>query len=233
MKPCLGTEIFDFCRWRGQNLDIRENVWCIYLVNETAFYKYRYVYPCLDPHTVQQKAKVNHCCTFFSSSSFFFFNLLFYLENCDRTVQNEIWNSVDRWDFQVGKHAVTGKDKRTYMNSIVTNDMARPKPKGRLGADVHKGKTKAWCYIKHTTGTWKGRSMNQGQMKIVKQAMECLNIAVIGFSKLKWTGIGHFQTGNYKVFYSRNDKLRRNEVALILRQDIIQTVKATIQVLIK
>lgn len=50
--------------------------------------------------------------------------------------------------------------------------------------------------------------------------MKHLNIAVLGVSKRKWTGMGHFHSDNYEVFYSRNDKRRRNRVALILRQDV-------------
>lgn len=59
--------------------------------------------------------------------------------------------------------------------------------------------------------------------------MKHLNIAVLGVSKLKWTGMRHLQLGLYKVFDSGNDKLRRNGVALILRQDLTQAVGAVLQ----
>lgn len=51
--------------------------------------------------------------------------------------------------------------------------------------------------------------------------MKPLNIAVLGVSELKWD----IQPGHYKIFYSENDKLRRNRVALILRQDVAQAVR--------
>lgn len=54
--------------------------------------------------------------------------------------------------------------------------------------------------------------------------MEQLNIAVLGQSELKWTEVGHFQSGNYKIF-SGNDNHRRNKIALILRQDVAQAVR--------
>lgn len=37
---------------------------------------------------------------------------------------------------------VTWEEQRTSTNSIVANNIARPKPEGRLVADVHKGKGK-------------------------------------------------------------------------------------------
>lgn len=58
--------------------------------------------------------------------------------------------------------------------------------------------------------------MNQGKTEMVKQKIEHLNILVLDVIKPKWTGMGHFQLGNYKVFYLGNDKLRRNKAALIL-----------------
>lgn len=59
-------------------------------------------------------------------------------------------------------------------------------------------------------------------LEIVKQEMEYVNIAVLGVSKLKWPGMGHFLSGNCKEFYLGNKKLRKNGVALILMQDIAQ-----------
>ena len=67
--------------------------------------------------------------------------------------------------------------------------------------------------------------MSQGKLEIIKQKMECFNIAILGVSELKWTGKGHCQSDNYKVFYSGNNKLRRNGVSLILRQDAAQEVR--------
>lgn len=49
---------------------------------------------------------------------------------------------------------VTGEEQRTSMNSIVANDITRPKPEGHLASDVHRGKRKVQCYITHATRTW-------------------------------------------------------------------------------
>ena len=36
-------------------------------------------------------------------------------------------------------------------------------------------------------GTWNVRSMNQGQLEVVKQEMARVNIDILGISELKWT----------------------------------------------
>lgn len=43
---------------------------------------------------------------------------------------------------------------------------------------------------------------------------------MLGVGKLKWTGMGYFQSGNYNVY-----KIRRNGVASILKQDVAQAVR--------
>lgn len=53
--------------------------------------------------------------------------------------------------------------------------------------------------------------MDQSKMKMVKQEIECLNIAGLDISKLKWTGMKCFQSGNYKVFYSENCNSKEKE----------------------
>ena len=58
--------------------------------------------------------------------------------------------------------------------------------------------------------------MNQVNMETIQQEMECINIAVLGISELNWTGLGYFQSDNYQVFCSENDKFRENGLALIL-----------------
>ena len=38
------------------------------------------------------------------------------------------------------------------------------------------------------------RSMNQDQLEVVKQEMARVNIDILGISKLKWTGMGEFNS---------------------------------------
>ena len=66
--------------------------------------------------------------------------------------------------------------------------------------------------------------MNQGKLNIVKDEMERMEIDVLGISELKWTGKGHFQSEDYKVFYSGRENLRMNGVAIILNKDMLNYV---------
>ena len=42
--------------------------------------------------------------------------------------------------------------------------------------------------------TWNVRSMNQGKLEVVKQEMARVNVDILGISKLKWTGMGEFNS---------------------------------------
>lgn len=120
----------------------------------------------LDPHTAQQqKAVVNHCCT-----CFFLFCQSFLLpwKPSNETVQNEIWDNAERWDSRVGNHSVTGEEQRISTNRTVANGAIWSKLKGHLAATALTGKRKVRC---GTTYTWNLRSMNQGELEIVKQGI--------------------------------------------------------------
>ena len=43
-------------------------------------------------------------------------------------------------------------------------------------------------------GTWNVRSMNQGKLEVVKQEMTRVNVDILGLNKLKWTGMGEFNS---------------------------------------
>ena len=48
-------------------------------------------------------------------------------------------------------------------------------------------------------GTWNVRSMNQGKLEVVKQEMARVNIDILGISKLKWTGMGEFNSDDHYI----------------------------------
>ena len=50
------------------------------------------------------------------------------------------------------------------------------------------------CKEQYCIGTWNVRSMNQGKLVVVKQEMARVNVDILGISKLKWTGIGEFNS---------------------------------------
>ena len=57
-------------------------------------------------------------------------------------------------------------------------------------------------------GTWNVRSMNQGKLEVVKQEMASVNVDILGISKLKWTGIGEFNSDDHYIYYCRQESLR-------------------------
>ena len=50
--------------------------------------------------------------------------------------------------------------------------------------------------------------------------MARVNINILGISELKWTGMDEFSSDDHYIYYSRQESLRRNEVALIVNQRV-------------
>ena len=42
--------------------------------------------------------------------------------------------------------------------------------------------------------------MNQDKLEVVKQEMARVNINILGISKLKWTGMGEFNSDNHYIY---------------------------------
>ena len=53
--------------------------------------------------------------------------------------------------------------------------------------------------------------MNQGKLEVVKQEMARVNVDTLGISKLKWTGMGEFNSDDHYIYYCGQESLRRNE----------------------
>ena len=73
-------------------------------------------------------------------------------------------------------------------------------------------------------GTWNVKSMNQGKLEIVKQEMARLNTNILGISKLRWTGMGEFNSDGHYIYYCGQESLRRNLVAIIVNKRIQNAV---------
>ena len=69
-------------------------------------------------------------------------------------------------------------------------------------------------------GIWNVRSMNQGKLEVVKQEMARMGIDILGIGKLKWTGMGEFNSDDHYIYYGRQESLRRNEVAIIVNRTV-------------
>ena len=63
-------------------------------------------------------------------------------------------------------------------------------------------------------------SMNQGRLEVVQQEMARVNIDILGISKLKWTGMGEFNSNDHYIYYCRQESLRRNGVAIIVNKRV-------------
>ena len=66
--------------------------------------------------------------------------------------------------------------------------------------------------------------MSQGKLEVVKQEMARVNINILGISKLKWTGIGEFNSEDHYIYYCGQESLRRNGVASIVNKRVQNAV---------
>ena len=44
--------------------------------------------------------------------------------------------------------------------------------------------------------------MNQGKLEVVKQEMARVDVAILGISELKWTGMGEFNSDDHYIYYN-------------------------------
>ena len=60
--------------------------------------------------------------------------------------------------------------------------------------------------------------MNQGKLEVVKQEMARVNVDILGISKLKWTGMGEFNSDDYYIYDCGQEFLRRNGIAIMVNK---------------
>ena len=60
--------------------------------------------------------------------------------------------------------------------------------------------------------------MNQGKLEVVKQEMARVNIYIPGIIKLRWNGMGEFNSDDHYIYYCGQESLRRNGVAIIVNK---------------
>ena len=76
------------------------------------------------------------------------------------------------------------------------------------------------CKEQYCIGTWNVRSVNQGKLEVVKQEMARVNVDILGISKLKWTGMGEFNSDDHYIYYCGQESFRRNGVAIIVNKSL-------------
>ena len=66
--------------------------------------------------------------------------------------------------------------------------------------------------------------MNQGNLEVVKQEMARVNVNILRFNELKWTGMGEFNSDDQCIYYCVEESLRRNGVAIIVNKRVQNAV---------
>ena len=91
--------------------------------------------------------------------------------------------------------------------------------------DVSGGESKVQCCKEqYCIGTWNVRSMNQGNLEVVKQEMARVNSNILGVNELKWTRMGTFNSDDRYIYYYVQESLRRNGVALMVNKRVRNAV---------
>ena len=116
----------------------------------------------------------------------------------DRTLKDELHRSG-------GAQCAIGDQRR---NKFRKNEGMEPKQKQCLVVDVTGDGSKIRCCKgQYCIGTWNVRSMNQGKLEVVKQEMTRINIDILEISKLKWTGMGEFNSDDHYIYYCGQESL--------------------------
>ena len=66
--------------------------------------------------------------------------------------------------------------------------------------------------------------MNQGKLEAVKQEMARVNVNILGISKLKWTGVGEFNSDGHYIYVCGQESLKRNGVAIMVNKRVQNAV---------
>ena len=122
----------------------------------------------------------------------------------DRILKEELPRSV-------GAQYATGDQCR---NNSKKKEETERKQKQHPVVDVTGDWGKIWCCKEqYCIGNWNVRSMNQANWKSRKEKA-WVNIDILGISKLKWSGMGKFNSDEHYIYYCGQESLRRNGVAI-------------------
>ena len=133
----------------------------------------------------------------------------------DRTLKDELPRSG-------GAQYATGDQWR---NNSRKNEGMEPKQKQHPVVDGTGDRSKVHCCKEqYCIGTWNVRSMNQGKLEVVKQEMARVNVDILGISKLKWTGMGEFNSDDHYIYYCGQESLIRNGITIIVNKRVWNAV---------
>ena len=127
----------------------------------------------------------------------------------DRILKEELPRSV-------GAQYATGDQGS---NNSRENEGMEPKQKQYPVVDGTGDRSKIrCCKEQYCIGTWNVMSMKQG--KWIWSEMARVNGNIFGISKLKWTGMGEFNSDDNYIYYRVQESLRRNGVAIIINKRV-------------
>ena len=117
------------------------------------------------------------------------------------------------------------KDELQWRNNSRKNEETELKRKQCPVVDVTGDGSKVQCCKEqYYIGTWTIRSTNQGKLEVVKQEMARVNINILGTSKLKWIGMGEFNSDDHDIYYCEQESLKTNGISLIVNKRIRNAV---------
>ena len=89
-------------------------------------------------------------------------------------------------------------NREEWRNNSRKNEETESKQKQHPVVDVTGDGSKVQCCKEqYCIGTCNVRSRNQGNLEVVKQEMARLNVNILGISRLKWTGVGEFNSDDH------------------------------------
>ena len=98
------------------------------------------------------------------------------------------------------------------------------KPKGRTSTENSATKRTEASHriakVRMRIGTWNVRTINNGNLEVVKREMARTGVYLLGISEMKWTVMGHFTSDEYEIYYSGQETLKRNGEAFICNNEI-------------
>ena len=61
--------------------------------------------------------------------------------------------------------------------------------------------------------------MNQGKLELVKQEVARVNIDILGICEVNWTWMGEFNSDDHYIYYSGQESLGSNGVAIMVNKE--------------
>ena len=134
----------------------------------------------------------------------------------DRILKEKLPRSVGA-QYANGDHQLRNNSRK--------NEGMEPKQKQYPIVDGTGDRSKVQCRKEqYCIGTWNVRPMNPGKLEVVKQEMARVNADILGISKLKWTGMGEFNSDDHYIYFCGQESLRRNGVAIMVNKRVRDVV---------